>query len=298
MTTANHSELLTSLPAELAERIGSRLNQPQFTGHFEQEEYQEFLAQSGLTDTEFKLALLPLAAQRAYCAISDFHVGAIVEGTSGKVYFGANIEISDVQLNQTVHAEQSAISHAWMKGETGIKNITINYTPCGHCRQFMNELNGVDDLSIQLPERPAFTLAQLLPESFGPKDLGIEARLMDGKTQHYQFDHQDTQPCLEAALDAMNLSHAPYSQDHSGVALQIQSGEIYAGSYAENAAFNPSLPPLQVAINLLLLAGKSLKDIQSAVLLEHSTASTSHLAETQSVLEAINPDISLEYVSL
>ncbi len=57
---------------------------------------------------------------------------------------------SGAQLGQTVHAEQSAISHAWMKGEEGLSDITINFSPCGHCRQFMNELTTAKELKVQL----------------------------------------------------------------------------------------------------------------------------------------------------
>lgn len=31
-------------------------------------------------------------------------------------------------MQQTVHAEQSAISHAWLRGEHALKAITVNYT--------------------------------------------------------------------------------------------------------------------------------------------------------------------------
>ncbi|WP_086984396.1 cytidine deaminase [Vibrio aphrogenes] len=296
MTQHIHSEHLKNLPEALAAQLTSIMQSDEFTGYFSATQYQSLLSLSNMTDTEFKLALLPIAATRAYCGISNFHVGAIAEGSSGNVYFGANIEIPGVQLNQTVHAEQSAISHAWMHGEDGIKNITINHTPCGHCRQFMNELNNVDQLSIQLPNRPAYKLADLLPDSFGPKDLDISSRLMDSQRHEYQFTTDDLAQIK--AIQALNQSHAPYTQNHSGVSLQTQAGDIFAGSYAENAAFNPSLPPLQVAINLLLLAGEKLEHITSAVLVENANGSMSHLAETQSTLEAINPDITLEYLSL
>ncbi|MCV5232898.1 cytidine deaminase, partial [Escherichia coli] len=82
------------------------------------------------------------------------------------------MEFFGVQLGQTVHAEQSAISHAWMKGERGVKDITINFSPCGHCRQFMNELSTANELKIQLPEREEKSLHEYLPEAFGPNDLG------------------------------------------------------------------------------------------------------------------------------
>lgn len=82
-------------------------------------------------------------------------------------------------MQQTVHAEQSAISHAWLRGETSLRAITVNYTPCGHCRQFMNELNSGLALRIHLPGREAHALEHYLPDAFGPKDLEIKTLLMD-----------------------------------------------------------------------------------------------------------------------
>ena len=58
-------------------------------------------------------------------------------------------------------AEQSAISHAWLSGEKALAAITVNYTPCGHCRQFMNELNSGLDLRIHLPGREAHAVTEL-----------------------------------------------------------------------------------------------------------------------------------------
>ncbi|MBD1575668.1 MULTISPECIES: cytidine deaminase [Vibrio] len=296
MTIQHNIELFGSLPSHVQAKATQYFNHPDFSGHLDASQYQDLLADSGLNDTQLKLALLPLAASHSYCPISDFHVGAIAEGLSGAIYFGGNLEFSGTQLGQTVHAEQSSISHAWMKGETGIKNITINHSPCGHCRQFMNELTSANDLIIQLPQRPAMSLAQLLPDSFGPGDLEEPRRLMDQNKQSHSAP--EVTPLMQAAVDALNMSHAPYSNNYSGVSLQVTSGAIFNGSYAENAAFNPSLPPLQVAINLLLLAGHSLDTIEAACLAEIADGSISHLADTQATLEAINPDITLEYAAL
>ena len=73
-----------------------------------------------------------------------------------------------------VHAEQSAINNAWLNGAQAVLKIAISDAPCGYCRQFMNELSTADSLEILLPERD-FNLHELLPYSFGPKDLGNEA---------------------------------------------------------------------------------------------------------------------------
>ncbi|CSC95284.1 cytidine deaminase [Vibrio cholerae] len=175
-------------------------------------------------------------------------------------------------------------------------DITINFSPCGHCRQFMNELTTASSLKIQLPKRAAKTLQEYLPESFGPADLGIDSGLMSpvnhGKTS------DDDEELIQQALRAMNISHSPYTQNFSGVALKMRSGAIYLGAYAENAAFNPSLPPLQVALAQAMMMGESFEDIEAAALVESATGKISHLADTQATLEVINPDIPLSYLSL
>jgi cytidine deaminase len=269
---------------------------PDFDATLSKEQFEKLQALSGLDDSELRVALLPFAAAYSYAPISEFFVGAIVRGLSGRLYFGANMEIIGAQLGQTVHAEQSAISHAWMKGETGLKDITINYSPCGHCRQFMNELTSADSLVVQLPQRDEMTLQEYLPESFGPKDLGISDALMSPKQHGLTTDETDT--LVLAAVNALNQSHSPYTKNLSGVAISTKDGNTYNGAYAENAAFNPSLPPLQVAFMQLLLAGQSFEDIKLVALAEMASGKISHLADTQATLEAIDPDIPLEYIAL
>jgi cytidine deaminase len=294
--TDRFDSALADTPKHIATFLKPILSAPDFDATLSKEQFEKLQALSGLDDSELRVALLPFAAAYSYAPISEFFVGAIVRGLSGRLYFGANMEIIGAQLGQTVHAEQSAISHAWMKGETGLKDITINYSPCGHCRQFMNELTTADSLVVQLPQRDEMTLQEYLPESFGPKDLGITDALMSPKQHGLSTDETDT--LVLSAVDALNQSHSPYTKNLSGVAISTKDGKTYKGAYAENAAFNPSLPPLQVAFMQLLLAGQSFENIQLVALAEMASGKISHLADTQATLEAIDPDIPLEYVAL
>ncbi|KAB2823646.1 cytidine deaminase [Aliivibrio finisterrensis] len=286
---------LSDLPADLQSALSSFIN-TQFKGVITKAQFQGLLADSKLDDKELRLALLPLAAAFSVAPISNFYVGAIVRGNSGHLYFGANMEFSGVQLGQTIHAEQSAISHAWIKGETGISDITINFSPCGHCRQFMNELTTADSLMIQLPERDEKSLQEYLPESFGPKDLGIEGGLLASVSHNLTLETDSA--LLISAVEAANHSHAPYSHNISGIALEMKSGHVYHGMYAENAAFNPSLPPLQVALIHANMSRECLSEVKAAALVESHKGEISHLAITQSTLEALNPDVTLEYASI
>ncbi|MCP5080016.1 MAG: cytidine deaminase, partial [Psychromonas sp.] len=257
---------LQALPENIADYIKPIVEIGNFSATISASQFEKLMSQTGLDDKQLRLALLPWAASYSISPISNFCVGAIARGISGRLYFGANIEFANSPLGQSVHAEQSAISHAWMKGETGIQDITINYSPCGHCRQFMNELNTAQTLMVQLPERDAKSLQVYLPESFGPKDLNIDRLLMDDKPSTYKINSDDR--LLNRAVGALNISHAPYSGNYAGVAIKLDDNTIYSGAYAENAAFNPSLPALQVAIIQVQMAGKSFDHISAVALVE------------------------------
>ena len=288
-------DALGALPVDLAAALKPVVTADNFDATLSSDVFEQLMAKTQMTDSELRVALLPLAAAYSVAPISNFFVGAIARGHSGTLYFGANMEFVGTCLSHSVHAEQSAISHAWVKGETGIRDITINYSPCGHCRQFMNELTTAKELIVQLPERAAKTLQEYLPESFGPADLNISDALM---TQvNHGMTTEATESLVQEACCAANRAHAPYTKNFSGVAVKAKDGRIFAGMYAENAAFNPSLPPLQVALINMNMAGYALSELEEAALVEKADSTISHLSNTQATLEALNPDIPLTYVA-
>ncbi|MGE9549618.1 cytidine deaminase [Erwinia amylovora] len=274
----------TTLPPLLQAALRPLMASDDFAAFFTPEQVAGLKNHAGLDDRELAFALLPLAAACAVAPLSNFNVGALARGKSGHLYFGANMEFTGATMQQTVHAEQSAITHAWLRGETALTAITVNYTPCGHCRQFMNELNSGTALAVHLPGREPATLGDYLPDAFGPRDLAIQTLLLDEVDHGLQVKGD---PLAQAALRAANRSHAPYTQAFSGVALQTPDGEIFAGSYAENAAFNPGLPPLQAALNLLNLAGQDVLQIQRAVLAEAPDAKVVQRQATAATLQAL-----------
>ncbi|MCV5533519.1 cytidine deaminase, partial [Escherichia coli] len=80
---------------------------------------------------------------------------------------------------------------------------------------------------------------------------------------------QSEDPLWQAALAAARQSYAPYSQGYAAVALQFADGRIFSGRYAESAAFNPGLPPMQMACAHAVLNGEDLATVRRAVLLEN-----------------------------
>jgi len=207
--------------------------------------------------------LLPKAAAFARPPISNFKVGAVARGASGRTYPGANVEFAGEALSFTVHAEQSAVMNAWMSGETGIDVVGTSAAPCGYCRQFLNELVTAPELVVVMPNETR-RLSDLLPSSFGPRDLGISGGLLQRDDHRLVID--DTDDLAQAALQAANMSYAPYSKSYAGVALRTHDGKIVTGAYAENAAFNPSLSPLPAALSQLNLRGGSWEDIAECAL--------------------------------
>jgi cytidine deaminase len=275
----------SELPATLQSALLPYFDAPDFPAMLKAEQVDAIKQRCGLDDDALAFALLPLAAACSLAPISQFYVGAIARGQSGNLYFGANMEFSGAPMQQTIHAEQCAVTHAWLRGESALASITVNYTPCGHCRQFMNELNSGTTLKIRLPSREPATLGDYLPDAFGPKDLNIATLLMDRVDHGFQLTLTDE---LEmAALAAANQSHAPYSNAHSGVALEAEDGTIYSGRYAENAAFNPSLPPLQAALILMNVSGGDCQKVVRAVLAEPDSAILTQWDATRATLAAL-----------
>lgn len=117
------------------------------------------------------------ALEYAYAPYSKFKVAAALLTKSGKIYTGCNIE--NAALSPGNCAERTAIFKAVSEGEKDFEAICIvnedaqgkhDYCPpCGVCRQVMREFC-FDDFRILLGGADgairAFTLAQLLPESF------------------------------------------------------------------------------------------------------------------------------------
>ena len=246
----------------------------------------------GKTTDELMLALLPLAKTYSRPPISKYQVGTVVRGLSGALYLGANMEFPGHSLGFSVHGEQSALSNAYMHEEQGLAAIAVTAAPCGHCRQFMNEL--APDFQILVQGRPAASLATLLPFAFGPKDLGVTDLAFPVREVNLKVDSDKSDELSRAALEAACKSYAPYTKAYSGVAVRVRSGRIFKGSYIENAAYNPSLPPLQTALSALVFGGSNFSEVSEAILVEIRDAPISQKSVAEAILRTIAPGVNLQ----
>ncbi len=134
------------------------------------------------------IAAARAAAAHAYAPYSNFHVGAALGFADGSVVTGANVENASYGL--TLCAETVAVSKAMSEGTRGgLLAVAViggteggpgpMVTPCGRCRQVLNELaqlGGTDPLvwCVAADEVLELRLSELLPHAFGPADLGQE----------------------------------------------------------------------------------------------------------------------------
>ena len=114
---------------------------------------------------------------------SKFNVSAVLTAKNGEKFTGVNIE--SASFTPTICAERVAIFKAVSEGikefsrivvvgglEGVVKELT---TPCGVCRQVMMDYCDPKTFEIVIAvdedNYEVYTLEELLPKGFGPKDL-------------------------------------------------------------------------------------------------------------------------------
>ena len=153
-----------------------------------------------MTDTSSPATLIATAraaALHAHAPYSRFAVGAALLLSDGSVVTGAKVENASYGLS--LCAETVAVATASAAGRladivavaviggvmdahgTPIGTVTVN--PCGRCRQVLNEAAQMAgrDLIVHCGAAEGdalvtYRLSELLPDAFGPADLGITPR--------------------------------------------------------------------------------------------------------------------------
>jgi cytidine deaminase len=293
---AREDALRTLLPgagAKSRELLTHALNNSRFDGTLSSEDATALAEFESTTVGAIMVELLPLAARFSRPPISDFHVGVVVRGASGRVYFGANIELPGQTLGASVHGEQSAASNAYMHREDSITALAVTAAPCGHCRQFLWEMCFGRDFQVLTRKHAPYSLKDLLPDAFGPANLGLDRGAFPVSQVALKLHAENAGPVAQAALEAAQMSYVPYTKAYAGVAIRTSRGTIYRGACIENAAYNPTLPPLQTALARLTTSGDDLGQIVEAALVEIPGMPVSHRKPTEAILAALAPSAML-----
>jgi cytidine deaminase len=115
------------------------------------------------------------AAEGAYVPYSGFRVGAVVVGSGGEVFTGANVE--NAAYPSGTCAEATAVNNAVSHGVREIDTVAVacidaedvdGAYPCGRCRQIMSEfaVKHVVVTAGEGSEVREHTLDELLPYRF------------------------------------------------------------------------------------------------------------------------------------
>ncbi len=136
-----------------------------------------------LTESQIQnlIAAAREAQQAAHAPYSNFHVGAALLTEDGAVVTGCNVENASYGL--TICAERNAIGRLVVeRRKKPVVCVVVGptagpLTPCGACRQVLNEFN--PDMSVICVggdgSRATLKASELLPFSFGSKDLDAAA---------------------------------------------------------------------------------------------------------------------------
>lgn len=133
---------------------------------------------AGSTSVDELLSLAVQVQQRAHVPYSHFPVSAALVTPSGRVFVGANVE--NAAYPEGMCAEASAIAAMASAGEREIVTIVTVCegdalsTPCGGCRQKIREFATSETvIHAAGPDgvRTTYSMADLLPDSFGPENL-------------------------------------------------------------------------------------------------------------------------------
>ncbi|XP_057968819.1 cytidine deaminase 1-like [Malania oleifera] len=296
------------------------MERPRFV--IEPSEAESMAKQSGLSVLQLLPSLVKSAQPLARPSISNFPVGAVGLCSDGRIFLGVNLEFPGLPLHHSVHAEQFLVTNIAFHRHSSLRFVAVSSAPCGHCRQFLQEIRGSPNIRIFItssqnegsnPGDDADDDAQFkpllhfLPHRFGPDDLldkdvplllephnnGLvlvrkkEDSSCNGFAEFCEFEDN----LVAAALEAANESHAPYSGCPSGAAFVDSVGKVYRGSYMESAAYNPSLGPIQAALVAYVASGGGggYDQIVAGVLVEKEGAAAAQEHTARLLLQLVSP---------
>lgn len=195
-----------------------------------------------------------------------------------------------------MHAEQCVLSNVFLHSQNltdervlilagsfffGLECV-VTETPCGHCRQILQELPGAGDIRVIVKKVGMDCLLRdLLPYTFALDEFFIRFELPVDGIVHHLFDPHASIPsqtecqaleeylqttvrslpfvknvseerwkvALEQAITLYKNSFAWYS-GCPAVSLFISSQSIVCGGIIESSAYNPTVNPLQVGIHM------------------------------------------------
>lgn len=213
------------------------MGQPKFV--IEASEAESMAQSVGLPAVSHLLPALVKPAQAlARPPISDFPVAAVGLASDGRVFIGVNVEFPGLPLSHSVHAEQFLVTNIVANGGPRLVSLAVSAAPCGHCRQFLQELRYSSSLQILVISQTEDSdvtfkpLSQFLPSHFGPFDL------LDDESPLLLEPHNNGLSLSDIISDANQETHLNLSERFSHLETSPWS---LSNEFCKNFAYNSIL---------------------------------------------------------
>ena len=266
----------------------------------EEKQWKELAKCFQLSEKAFLFSCLDFASEFAICPTSRFYVGAVGLGESNRLYFGTNIEFDSFPLNMSIHAEQCLIAMAYSQNEVGLKEIYISSFPCGHCRQFMTEIDDYSNIKIRIKSHPkkTFYLNELLPFPFGPQELKVKERLFSqNNSKRKKIELKSASLEINSILQKLDIgllySYSPYTKTPSSVVFELENKKIFIGFSVESCAYNPTMSAFQTAFLQLVMSYEKLEKLKYVYLLKEKNSFSRDELNLRNILKKLMPQAKL-----
>ncbi|KAJ4867378.1 Cytidine deaminase 1 [Raphanus sativus] len=130
------------------------MDRPSFLIHAE--EAESAAKRHGVSVVNLLPLLVNPAKPLARPPISKFPVSAVGLGSSGRIFVGVNVEFPGLPLHHSIHAEQFLVTNLALNSEPILRRFSVSAAPCGHCRQFLQEIRDAPDIRILITDPNAF----------------------------------------------------------------------------------------------------------------------------------------------
>ena len=193
---------------------------------------------------------------------------------TGCFYLGFNYETPAAWIGFSVHGEQ-CVTHNVLVHRAIPSVLVVSQTPCGHCRQFLNQFAWIRTLAIHIIAlNGTFSIDDLLPHSFSPAHLPpitLTLPTVVRDTITLRGTAEPLRPLIPRLMERLKDCRVDNLPFHAAAAL-VRGDRLFVGLLIESCAHNPTFHPVNGAVTQLRLADHALAPVDGLIFIEREDA--------------------------